>query len=376
MMSKSPASKNNARVARTRRTGPSSSVIERLEPRQLLALAAGFESVKITRVVTDVATSMEFAPDTGDGVTRLFVADSNNRKIVLLKNGVIQSTAALTFTTSEVDRARERGIESILFDPNFVDNKFVYLYYTKPDPAKPEVTPSNAATRLVRYTMNAGNDTINKSSAVVLLDNMPNPNGIHNGGAMRFGPDGMLYLAVGDGGIATESQNLDRFGGKVLRLNVDNPAQLAPTDNPFYNASNGIGARDYIWAYGFRNPFTGNFKPGSSTLYINDVGGSQWEEINNVQKGKNYGWSNAEGMSSNTAYANPVYTYTHFPNGPGTTRVPASITGGAFYDGGQFPASYNGKYFFGDQVRKFIKVFDPATGQATDFHTNDDANLD
>lgn len=344
----------------------------------MLALVSGFESVKITRVTTNVATSMEFAPALGDGITRLFVVDSNNRQVRLLKNGVLQTTPAITFTSSEVDRHKERGIESIVFHPNFASNKFVYLYYTKPDPANPNASPSNAVNRLVRYTMNSGNDTINKSSAVVIVDNIPNVNGIHNGGAMHFGSDGMLYLGVGEGGssTATDAQNLDKFGGKVLRINVNNPSNPAPTDNPYYNATNGINARDFVYAHGFRNPFTGGFKPGTNTLYINDVGGSQWEEINDVQRGKNYGWPNKEGNTSDTTYTNPVYAYTHYPNGSGTTRVPAAITGGVFYSGNQFPSSYSGKWFFADEVRKFIKVFDPATKQATDFHTGDDTILD
>ncbi|MGB7157671.1 MAG: DNRLRE domain-containing protein [Tepidisphaeraceae bacterium] len=356
----------------------SRALVEPLESRTLFALAAGFESVKITRVTTNVATSMEFAPSLGDGVVRLFVVDSNNRQVRLLKNGVLLTTPAISFTSSEVDRHKERGIESIAFHPSFATNKFVYLYYTKPDPANPGASPSNAVNRLVRYTMNGDNDTISKSSAVVILDNIPNVNGIHNGGAMHFGADGMLYLGVGEGGSSTaaDAQNLDKFGGKVLRINVNNPASPAPTDNPYYNGSDGINARDFVFAHGFRNPFTGGFKPGTNTLYINDVGGSQWEEINDVQRGKNYGWANKEGNTSDTTYTNPVYTYTHYPNGTSQPRVPAAITGGVFYSGSQFPASYNGKYFFGDEVREIIRVFDPVTKTATDFHTNQADTLD
>jgi hypothetical protein len=109
-------------------------VAEPLESRTLFALAAGFENVFVTRVTTQVATSMEFAPSLGDGVVRLFVVDSNNRQVRLLKDGVLQSTPVISFTSSEVDRRSERGIESIVFDPNFPSNKFIYLYYTKPDP--------------------------------------------------------------------------------------------------------------------------------------------------------------------------------------------------------------------------------------------------
>src|SRR4051812_23523717 len=103
-------------------------VAEPLESRTLFALAAGFESVKITRVVTQVATSMEFAPVLNDGVVRLFVVDSNNRQVRVLRDGVLQTTPVITFTDTEVDRKNERGIESIAFDPNYKTNKFVYLY--------------------------------------------------------------------------------------------------------------------------------------------------------------------------------------------------------------------------------------------------------
>ncbi len=359
-----------ARVAPSR-PGP---VAEPLESRTLFALAAGFEQVRMTRVVTETATSMEFAPD-----GRLFIVDSANRSVRVFKNGALLTTPAITFTSSEVDRRGERGIESIVFDPNFATNKFVYLYYTKPDPDAPNTAPSDATNRLVRYRMSTTNgDVIDKSSGVVLLDGIPNRNSNHNGGAMHFGADGLLYLAIGEGGssTATDAQDLNKYGGKVLRLNVaavgstPNEHALALTSNPFYNAADGINVRDLIFAYGFRNPFTGNIRPGTNTLFVNDVGGSQWEEINHVQSGRNYGWPIKEGNTTDTTYTNPIHTYTHFPNGTSQPRVQAAITGGVFYSGSHFPASYNGKYFFADYLRKFIKVLDPATNQVTDFFTN------
>ncbi|MGB7157670.1 MAG: DNRLRE domain-containing protein [Tepidisphaeraceae bacterium] len=351
--------------------------LESLESRTLFALAAGFEQVKVAQVETYVATSMEFAPD-----GRVFLVDNTNREIRVIKNGVLQSTPAIKFTDQEVDRFRERGLETMAFDPDFETNRYVYLYYTTPDPAAPNTAPSNAVNRLVRYTMSTSNpDVINKSSALVLLDNVPSPSSTHNGGAMHFGADGMLYLAIGDGGqTATLAQDLSSPNGKVLRLDVSavgataNATAMAPTDNPFYNAADGISVRDYVYAYGFRNPFSGDIKPGTNTLFINDVGAELWEEINDIQAGKNYGWPVAEGNSSNPAHTDPVHAYTHFPNGLDEDRESSSITGGVFYSGNQFPTQYAGKYFFGDYLRQFIKVLDPATGQVTNFYTNPSAS--
>jgi hypothetical protein len=157
--------------------------------------------------------------------------------------------------------------------------------------------------------------------------------------------------------VRTNAQSLSTVNGKILRIKPDG---TIPTDNPFYNTA---GARKEIWARGFRNPFSGAFKPGTSTLYVNDVGENTWEEIDDVQKGKNYGWPNAEGNSTNAAYTNPVYAYNH--NGSS-----ASIVGAAWYKGSQFPSSYVGKYFFGDYKLKTIWYLDPSTKQRTTFASN------
>jgi PKD repeat protein len=152
----------------------------------------------------------------------------------------------------------------------------------------------------------------------------------------------------------------------VLRLNVANYPNLIPADNPFVNTA---GARGEIFAYGLRNPFTAAIKPGTNTIYANDVGQSTWEEINHIQAGKNYGWPSAEGNSTNTAYTNPIYAYNH-------SGASAAITGGTFYVANHFPSTYRDKYFFSDYIRKWIKVLDPGTKQVTDFATNTVGFLD
>src|SRR5688500_3246209 len=183
----------------------SRNLIEALESRTLLALAAGFENTHILRVATAVATSMEWAPD-----GRLFVADSRNGEIEVIKfntslgRWVQNTTPALKLA---VDTYAERGIESIAFDPNFATNRYLYIYYTKADPTNPNVAGNNAKNRLVRVRASATNpDVIDPASLTVLIDNLNAP-GIHNGGAMHFGSDGMMYLGIGDAATSANAQN-------------------------------------------------------------------------------------------------------------------------------------------------------------------------
>jgi glucose/arabinose dehydrogenase len=341
----------------------SSHELEGLEARQLFAtLPAGFSEKVITRVVTNVAATMTFAPD-----GRLFVGDTTNGQIHIVKNGVVLPTPALQLS---VDHAKERGINGIVLAPDFAtaaaDKKYVYVYYTRPDPANPNIAPSNANNRLSRFAMSASDaDVIDPASETILLDNIESA-GTHNGGFLRFDSAGYLYLAVGDNSSSSNAQTLTNLHGKVLRLNVADPANLIPPDNPFVNTA---GARGEIWALGLRNPFTGDIKPGTNTLYINDVGQGTWEEINNITRGANYGWPTAEGISNNPDFTNPLYAYNH--NGGN-----AAITGGAFYTATQFPASYQNDYFFADYILKKIWTYDTGTGTVTPFATNTTSIVD
>lgn len=339
-------------------------VLEPLEGRLLLStLPAGFTETNIAKVPTTTSATMAFTPD-----GRLFVGDTKAGQIRVIKNNALLPTAAITMS---VDRASERGINGIAIAPNFASapagQKYVFVYYTRPDPAKPNVAPSNAKNRLSRFTVSSTNaDQLVASSETVLIDNINATAGNHNGGTLQFGADGMLYVGVGEATMAEEAQSLGSYGGKILRINAMDPSNLIPADNPFVGTSGALGA---IWAYGFRNPFTGGVKPGTSTLYINDVGASSWEEIDNVQKGKNYGWPRVEGPASNPLYVDPIYSYAH----NGSSKA---ITGGAFYNGTQFPAAYKDKYFFGDYILKTIWSLNPATNQATTFASNTLAVVD
>ncbi|HVS83954.1 MAG TPA: immunoglobulin domain-containing protein [Pyrinomonadaceae bacterium] len=190
------------------------------------------------------------------------------------------------------------------------------------------------------------------------LDNLSSATN-HNGGAIHFGPDGKLYVAVGENANGANSQTLTNLLGKVLRINSDGSI---PTDNPFFNTA---GARKEIWALGLRNPFTFAFQPGTGRLFINDVGQSTWEEINDGIAGSNYGWPTTEGPTSDPSFRSPLFAYGH----GSSSTTGCAIVGGGFYNPSvaQFPASYVGKYFFADLCTGWIRLFDPSNNTAADF---------
>ena len=167
--------------------------------------------------------------------------------------------------------------------------------------------------------------------------------------------------------MKSNAQNLAVLNGKILRLDVDHPGQLIPTDNPFFGSTT---VRNEIWAYGFRNPFTSAVNPQTGTIFIDDVGSNGTvarEEVNVLQKGGNYGWANVEGIVHQNGYTDPLYAFAHSgANGN-------AITGGVFYTGSQFPPQWQGKYFLSDFLGNFIRAIDPTTGAETDFATGVDA---
>lgn len=296
------------------------------------------------RIATGLGSpaAMAFAPD-----GRLFVCRQDGR-LHVIKNGTLLPEP---FVTIEVDPLGERGLLGIAFDPEFASNGFVYLYYTA------RTTPRH--NRVVRFTADADRAVPGSETLIFRLDDLSSALN-HNGGAMHFGPDGKLYIAVGENAFAPHAQTLTSLHGKMLRINRDGSI---PADNPFFSQAS--GDRRAIWALGLRNPFTFAFQPGTSRLYINDVGEQTWEEINEGEAGANYGWPESEGPTSNPAHRGPVYAYRH--TGGGVTGC--AITGGAFYNPSsvQFPSSFVGKYFFADFCGNWIRTFDPANGAVADF---------
>jgi glucose/arabinose dehydrogenase len=309
-------------------------------------LPSGFEETLVVTGLTSV-TAMEFAPD-----GRLFVAEQAGR-LRVVKDGMVLSTPFLTVPANSFG---EQGLLGVAFDPNFTANKHVYVYYTA------QATGQN---RVSRFTASSANpDVADQDSELVILDDLVNSGGYHNGGAIHFGLDGKLYVAVGDGSNPPNAQSLETLAGKLLRIDPFSFPNVIPPDNPFIGAS---GARGEIWALGLRNPFTFAVEPGTGKIHINDVGALTWEEINLGQAGANYGWPTCEGMCANPSFVNPIYAYNH---GTG-----AAITGGAFYHGSQFPAEFIGSYFFGDYVNGFIRRLTPEN-QAVEFASGAQSPVD
>jgi glucose/arabinose dehydrogenase len=306
-------------------------------------LPAGFSETLVANGLSS-PTAMDFAPD-----GRLFVCLQGGQ-LRVIRNGALLPTPFISLT---VDSSGERGLLGLAFDPNFATNNFIYLYYTVPG------SPSH--NRVSRFTATGDVAVAGSEVQLVNLDNLSSATN-HNGGAIHFGPDSKLYIAVGENANPANAQTLSNRLGKVLRINADG---VIPTDNPFFTSA--TGANRAIWALGLRNPFTFAFQPGTGRMFINDVGQSAWEEINDGIAGSNYGWSTCEGLCSppNPNFRDPLFQYGH----GSTSTTGCAIVGGGFYNPPtvQFPASYLGKYFFADLCTGWIRLFDPSNNTAADF---------
>ena len=277
---------------------------------------------------------------------RLFVVEQPGRIRIVDPDGIPQATPFLDIA----DRVRccgERGLLSVAFHPAYSSNGWFYVNYTD----------AEGDTRIERYTVSSDADVAERASAKLILE-LEQPFSNHNGGLNVFGPDGMLYIGLGDGGGAGDpqghGQNRATLLGSILRLDVDggDPYRI-PADNPFVMTP---GARGEIWAYGLRNPWRFAFDPNEGQLYIADVGQDQWEEVNRVsagQGGVNYGWNVMEGahcfgavVCQTASLTLPVMEYAH--------REGCSITGGHVYRGSAIP-DVVGDYFFADYCRGWIR---------------------
>jgi glucose/arabinose dehydrogenase len=246
------------------------------------------------------------------------------------------------FLTVAVDSYWERGLIGVTLDPGFAANGFIYATHVAAQPY-----PHH---RISRFT--ARGHVAAPGSEVVLLrgDDQSrlggNVSAGHQGGALHFGRDGKLYIAIGEHTAREPAQRLNTFQGKLLRINPDG---TIPEDNPFCTRAK--GKYRAIWAMGLRNPFTFAVQPDTGRIFINDVGDNKWEEINEGFPGANYGWPESEGATSDPRFRGPIHTY-----------PVASVAGGAFCpkdQGAGLPREYRGRYFFMDFVHGWIKVLDP-----------------
>lgn len=278
---------------------------------------------------------------TPPGDLRLFVVEQPGR-IRVIESGALRPTPFLDIA-ARVLSGGERGLLGLAFHPRYAENGRFYVYYTDRD----------GDTRVERYTVSPSDPNVADaaSAALVLAQEQPAPN--HNGGQLTFGPDGYLYVALGDGGGVGDpngnAQSLGTLLGKLLRIDVDGAAPYAiPSDNPFAGQA---GRRGEIWAYGLRNPWRFAFDLPAQRLYIADVGQGAREEIDAVAlaaAGVNYGWNRTEGTAcyaaatcDRTGLQPPVHEYGHDEG--------CSITGGYVYRGTDPAlAGIVGHYFYSD----------------------------
>ena len=272
-------------------------------------------------------TAMAIAPD-----GRLFICQQGGQ-LRVVKDGVLLATPFVTLTVSS---AGERGLLGVAFDPAFESNRFVYVYYT--------ATTPTIHNRVSRFT--AAGDVAASGSEVVLMDLETLGATNHNGGAIHFGVDGKLYVAVGENAVGSNSQTLANRLGKMLRINANG---TIPSDNPFFDEASGVNRS--IWALGLRNPFTFSIQPLTGRIFINDVGQGAWEEINDGLAGANYGWPATEGPTTDPRFVTPFHAYDRRGTGE------CAIAGGAFYNPAiaQFPSEFVGKYFFADLCGGWIR---------------------
>ena len=264
----------------------------------------------------------------------------------------------------------EEGLLSLVFHPDYAENGEFYVWYSAQNPKR---------SVLSKFTKPPDKTTADKSSEQILLE-VREPWGNHNGGTVLFGPDGFLYLGIGDGGAANDpynnGQNKNTLLGTIIRIDVNprssepppsetgkrnkpsNSLYTVPTDNPLVGQN---GVREEIWAWGLRNPWRMSFDRATGKLWTGDVGQNAWEEIDIVERGGNYGWNLREGAhdfknnnNDKSKTIDPVYEYGR--------RLGGSITGGYVYRGSKIPALV-GAYIYCDYLSKRIWILVPPSGE-------------
>lgn len=293
---------------------------------------------------------------TNAGDSRLFVVQKGGLIRILNSNGSINTTPFLNLSTL-ISSDGERGLLGLAFHPNYAANGYFFVNYTN----------TSGNTVIARYSVNSGNpDIANITGTILMTISQPYTN--HNGGSIKFGADGYLYIGMGDGGSGGDpgnrAQNINENLGKMLRIDVNStisPFYTSPATNPYV----GVAGNDEIWAIGLRNPWKFSFNRLNGDLWIADVGQGAIEEINKIvnplpNTGINFGWRCYEGNSTyNTSGCAPSSTMT-FPFAQYARSGGAcSVTGGHFYTGSTYP-NFQNKYFFTDYCDDKIRMVNSA----------------
>ncbi len=302
--------------------------------------------LQLVEVASGLSAPVALTTPAGD--PRLFIVEQSGR-IRIVKDGALLATPFLDIR----DRVRdggEQGLLGLAFHPDYDSNGHFYVNYTD----------NGGATRVARFTTRADDPDRGDPGSERLILSVPQPFGNHNGGHLAFGPDGMLWIGMGDGGSAgdpgNEGQDRNSLLGALLRLDVDgSDPYRVPPDNPYV----GGGGRGEIWATGLRNPWRWSFDRSSGLLYLADVGQNRWEEVNVVpasRAGVNYGWRTMEGPDCFNPSSGcnrdglhlPVLSYGHDQG--------CSVTGGVVYRGAAIPGLV-GHYLYSDFCGGWIRSF-------------------
>ena len=315
------------------------------------------QTIGLQQFATGFTAAIELTHPLND--SRLFVVQQGGLIRIVNSNGTINSTPFLNLTSLISTTGTERGLLGLAFHPNYAANGLFFVNYTN----------TSGNTVIAKYSISADPNVANTTGTILMTISQPASN--HNGGTLRFGPDGYLYIGMGDGGGAGDTsgyaQNLDLayanvvsnpsriYLGKMLRIDVDTTAGALnygiPPTNPFADQP----GKAEIWAYGVRNPWKFSFNRSNGDLWIADVGQDSIEEIDKIPSPLpntllNFGWRCYEGNAvfSTSIGTCPAYASTYAPlTQYSHTAVRCSITGGYFYSGTMYP-NFQNKYFFAD----------------------------
>ena len=279
-----------------------------------------------------------------DGFGNFFVTEQAGRvKVFPHDQQAAEADVFLDITDRVSEKNNEEGLLGLAFDPNYRNNGYFYVYYSAASPRRSVVS---------RFAVSQADPNLADAGSELIIMEVAQPFGNHNGGQLAFGPDGYLYIGFGDGGSGGDplgnGQNLATLLGSIIRIDVSGGVgdknYVVPSDNPFVGS---VGARAEIWAYGLRNPWRFSFDVGTGLLWLGDVGQNDWEEVDIIKKGSNYGWNTMEGAHcfspSTGCDANglelPLVEYGH--------NAGCSITGG-YVHRGSITTSLQGVYVYGD----------------------------
>jgi len=308
---------------------------------------AGAQEISLDLVVSGLDDPV-VVTHANDGSGRLFIVEQDGA-IRIWDGSQLLATPFLDIDP-QVTSGGERGLLGLAFHPDYASNGWFFVYYSTPDPEGDPGVDHN--TVVSRFSVQNGDPNQADPTSEVEIFRYEQPWSNHNGGQIAFGPDGYLYIGLGDGGLGGDTlnagQRVDTLLGKILRIDIDGdlPYEI-PADNPFV----GEVGLDEIWAFGLRNPWRFSFDRNSGDLFIGDVGQNAWEEIDYQPSaspgGENYGWRcyegdhpyNTSGCGPIEDYVGPIFEYPHSQG--------CSVTGGFRYRGSQFP-NLAGTYLYAD----------------------------